>query len=68
MNDRCFEDHKRSLEKLKSLVFNTIYLWTAAYVSPLVVSYHDILFFLPLLSRWLLFYTACIHGGTLRFL
>jgi hypothetical protein len=68
MNDRCFEDHKRYLEKLKSLILNTLYLWTAAYVSlPLVISYHDILFFLPLLSRWLLFYTACVHGGTLCF-
>ena len=68
MIDKCFEEHKRSLEKLKSLVLNTLYLWTTAYVSPpLVISYHDILFFLPLLSRWLLFYTACVHGGTLEF-
>jgi hypothetical protein len=68
MNDRCFEDHKRSLEKLKSLVLNTLYLWIAAYISPLlVINYHDILFFLPLLSRWLRFYIACVHGGTLCF-
>jgi hypothetical protein len=42
MNDRSFEDHERTLEEIKSLFFNT-YLWTAAFVSSLVISYHDFL-------------------------
>jgi hypothetical protein len=45
MNDRCFENHKKTLNELKSLFFNTLYLWIAAYVSPLVISYDD--FFVP---------------------
>lgn len=49
MNDSCFEDRERTLEELKSLFFNTLYFWTAAYVFPLVISYHDILvLFIPL--------------------
>jgi hypothetical protein len=41
MNDKCFEDHERTLEELKSLFFNTLYLQTIVYVSSL--SYHDFL-------------------------
>jgi hypothetical protein len=59
-NDRCFEDHKRSLEELKYFFLNTLYLWTAAYVSPLVM---NSLFFLPFLPRRLLLYTSCVHGA-----
>jgi hypothetical protein len=44
MNDRCFEDCKTTLEELKSLFFNTLYLWTTAYVAHLVISYYDFLF------------------------
>jgi hypothetical protein len=40
-DDRSFEDRKRILEKIKSLFFNTSHLWTAAFVSPFVISYHD---------------------------
>jgi hypothetical protein len=42
-NDRCFEELERTLEELKSISFNTLYLWTATYVSPVVISYHDFL-------------------------
>jgi len=42
-NDRYFEDRERNLEELKSFFFNTLYLWTTAYISPLVISYHDFL-------------------------
>jgi hypothetical protein len=45
MNNRSFEDRKRTLEKIKSLFFNILYLWTTVYVFPLVISYHDFLFF-----------------------
>lgn len=38
MNDRNFEDRERALEEIKSLFFNILYLWTADFVSPLVIS------------------------------
>jgi len=34
MNDRSFEE-------IKSLFFNNLYFWTAAYASHLVINYHD---------------------------
>jgi hypothetical protein len=43
MNDRCFEDQNWTLKELKSLFFNTLYIWTVAYISPLMISYHDFL-------------------------
>jgi hypothetical protein len=42
MNYRSFEDHERTME-LKSFFFNTLYLWTAAYIFPLVLSFYDFL-------------------------
>jgi hypothetical protein len=44
MNNKCFEDHERTLEELKSF-FNTLYLLIAAFVSPLVISYLEFLVF-----------------------
>jgi hypothetical protein len=43
MNDSCFEDCEKTLEELKYFFFNISYLWTAAFVSPLVISYYDFL-------------------------
>jgi hypothetical protein len=43
MNDRSFEDRERMLEELKSFFFNTLYMWTVAYVSHLIQSFHDFL-------------------------
>jgi hypothetical protein len=43
MNDRSFENRDKTLEEIKSLFFNTLYLRIAAFVSPLVISYHDFL-------------------------
>jgi hypothetical protein len=43
MNDRSFEDRENALEEIKSLFFNTLYLWTADFVSALVISYHNLL-------------------------
>jgi len=34
---------RKTLEKIKFLFFNTLYLWTSAFVSPLIISYHDFL-------------------------
>jgi hypothetical protein len=53
-------------EEIKSLFFNILYLWTIAFVSPLVISYQDFFFFfyfyflLFLLVRWLLLYSPCV--------
>jgi hypothetical protein len=41
INSRSFEDRKRTLEELKSSFFNTLYIWTFALLSPLMLSYHD---------------------------
>jgi hypothetical protein len=43
INDRSFEDREKTLEEIKSLFFNTLYLWTTTYVFPLAVSYQDFL-------------------------
>jgi hypothetical protein len=42
-NDRSFEDCERTLERIKLLFFNTLYLYTYVFVSPLVIKYHDFL-------------------------
>jgi hypothetical protein len=38
MNYKSFEERERTLEEIKSLFFNTLYLRTTAFVSPLVIS------------------------------
>jgi hypothetical protein len=43
MNYKSFEDQERILEEIKSLFFQTLYLWTAAYISPLSISHSDFL-------------------------
>jgi hypothetical protein len=43
MNERSLEDRERTLEEIKALFFYTLYLWTTAFVSPLMISYHDFL-------------------------
>jgi hypothetical protein len=43
MNDRSFEDRESTMEELKSFFFNTLYIWTAAYISSLVLSFHHFL-------------------------
>jgi hypothetical protein len=45
MNDRIFEDHKRTLEELKFFFFYSLYIWTAAFVAPLEISFHDFFVF-----------------------
>jgi len=47
-NNRSFKDRERTLKEIKSLIFNTQYLWTTAFISPLMLSYHNFLvFFAP---------------------
>jgi hypothetical protein len=41
MNDRRFKNYERTLDELMSLFFYTSYIWTIAFVSPLVISYYD---------------------------
>jgi hypothetical protein len=54
MNDRSFENRERTMGKIISLFFENLYLWTAAYVSPLTF-----LFALLFLVRWFILYTYC---------
>jgi hypothetical protein len=39
MNNSSFEDLERSLEKILSSFYHTLYLWTTAYVYPLFFSF-----------------------------
>jgi hypothetical protein len=50
MMTRCFEDQERISEEIKSLFFKTLYMWTAAYVSHLTISYSHFHIFLALSS------------------
>jgi hypothetical protein len=50
MNYRCFENRERTLKKVKSFFFKILYLWTTAYVSPLIISYNDFLVYFALSS------------------
>jgi hypothetical protein len=64
MNDGCFEDHERTLKEIKSLFFNTTYFWTAAYVSPLMITYHKFhVLFVPISLVVPLVYFMCTWGA-----
>ena len=39
----CFEDLERSMEEILASMLYSLYLWTAAYLSPLSLSYADFL-------------------------
>jgi hypothetical protein len=43
INNKCFEDLKKSLEVILASFFHTLYLWTVAFVSPLSLSFDDFL-------------------------
>jgi hypothetical protein len=55
MNNRCFENHKMVLEELKSLFFNIFY-----FLDSRLSFIFSFLFFLPIISRWLLLYIPCV--------
>jgi hypothetical protein len=42
-NNRSFENLERSLEDILSSCFHTLYLWTVAHLSLLLISYDDFL-------------------------
>jgi hypothetical protein len=42
-NNRRFEDLERSLEDILASFFQTLYIWTVAFVSPLPLSFDDFL-------------------------
>jgi hypothetical protein len=58
-----FEDRERTLVKLKSFFFNTLYIWAVAFVAPLVLSFLDFFVLFLLLpvcfSCILLVYLGC---------
>jgi hypothetical protein len=41
MNDRCFEGRGRTLGEILFLFYVTLYVWTEAYVSPLLIRFSD---------------------------
>jgi len=42
-NDRQFEDKERTIEKLISFFFHSLYSWSATFLAPLVFSFNDFL-------------------------
>lgn len=42
MNNKSFENRKRTIKEIKPLFFNTLYLWIAAVIT-LFYDYHDFL-------------------------
>jgi hypothetical protein len=71
MNDRNFEDREKT-GKILSLFYETLYLWTAAYVSPLSLSYSDFpcsfCSTTKLLVRCFLLYTSYVLRAPYAFL
>ena len=67
-NDISFKDQERSPEKIKFLFFKTLYLWTAAYVSPLIIRHSDFLVcFAPFsMALLLVYFLFCVLRGILR--
>jgi len=75
INNRHFEDCKRTLEELKSFFFffflnyyYSLYTWTTDFVDPLAISFNDFLvfFFFFLLVRS--FFCSCVVGLCFAFL
>jgi len=46
-NDRNFEDQERTIEELKTFFFYSLFSWTAAFLTPLVISFNDFLVLFP---------------------
>jgi hypothetical protein len=42
-NNRCFENLERSLDNILASFLHTLYFWTVAFVSPLLLSFGDFL-------------------------
>jgi hypothetical protein len=51
--------------RFKFLCLYAMYLWTAAFVSPLVISSHDFFFFL--LARYFLMHASCVPESPYAF-
>jgi hypothetical protein len=67
MNNRSFDDLERSLEDILSFFFHTLYFWTAAFVSPLTISYDDFLVHFIFLVRCFFLYTPGVLRGAICF-
>jgi hypothetical protein len=39
-NDRIFEDKERTIEEFRTFFFYSLFSWTAAFLAPLVISFH----------------------------
>jgi hypothetical protein len=67
MNYRTFEDRERSLGELLSLFFDTLYLWTAAFLLFCRLIIVISLFVLFFLIKCFFLNTFCILRGALCF-
>lgn len=66
MNDKSFEDRKRTLEEI--IYFSALYIFKQLLIFLLWwLVIMIFLFFLSLLVKWLILYTSCVHGGSLPF-
>jgi hypothetical protein len=56
----------KTLEEVKSLLFNTLYLWTIAFVFPLVINYNNYLvLFAPNYVFFLVYFLCTLERLTL---
>jgi hypothetical protein len=66
MNDKSFKDRETTIDEILSLFFKSLYMWTAGYVFPRLISYSH-LFFLLLLVRCFILYIFCVLRSALHF-
>jgi hypothetical protein len=67
INLRCFKDLKISMEDILASFFHTLYSWTVAFLSPLLISLLIFLFVFLFLVRCFLLYISSVLKGALRF-
>ena len=63
--NRCFEDLEGSMEEILASLLYSLYLWTAAHISPLYLSYADFLSRFSFSSQVFLLYISYLLLGHL---
>jgi hypothetical protein len=63
-NNRCFKDLENVVEDILASMLNTLYMWTAAYLAPILITYASVF---PFLVRCLLLYMSSVRRSTLHF-
>jgi hypothetical protein len=57
-----------TIEELRTFFFYSLFSWTATFLSPLVISFHDFLVLFSSPSYTLFLYTPCVLNCASRFL